>query len=179
MSLSRLRLAALLTAFYTARQITLVFLGEPRSKAAEHAGEIKPVMTLPLVILAFFAISCRLDRDPASFPAFGQFSARLAADAFSARCCLAKLRLKAHSSIPLIHLTGGLAGRVVDWVGWCTEDIKDAHQKDPLESGLGPVFHASSRTNIGWMNFMNRFSFDLRLWFAEKVSYQFMDHTDN
>ncbi len=36
-----LALAALLTAFYTMRQITLTFLGEPRTKAAEHAHEIK------------------------------------------------------------------------------------------------------------------------------------------
>ncbi len=32
-----LALAALLTAFYTMRQITLTFLGKPRTKAAEHA----------------------------------------------------------------------------------------------------------------------------------------------
>ncbi len=37
-----LALAALLTAFYTARQITLIFLGEPRTKAADHAVESKP-----------------------------------------------------------------------------------------------------------------------------------------
>ncbi len=35
-----LALAAFLTAFYTMRQITLTFLGEPRTQAAEHAHEI-------------------------------------------------------------------------------------------------------------------------------------------
>jgi len=49
--------AATLTAFYTMRQITLTFLGEPRSKAAEHARETPWTMTLPLVILAVFAIA--------------------------------------------------------------------------------------------------------------------------
>ena len=34
-----LALAALLTAFYTMRQITLTFLGQPRTQAAEHAHE--------------------------------------------------------------------------------------------------------------------------------------------
>ncbi len=36
-----LALAALLTAFYTMRQITMTFLGEPRTKEAEHAVEFK------------------------------------------------------------------------------------------------------------------------------------------
>src|SRR3972149_5473848 len=49
--------AALLTAFYTARQITLAFLGEPRTQSAEHAQETKWTMTLPLVILAVFAVA--------------------------------------------------------------------------------------------------------------------------
>jgi NADH-quinone oxidoreductase subunit L len=48
--------AALLTAFYTARQITLTFLGEPRTAEAEHAQETPWTMTTPLVILSIFAI---------------------------------------------------------------------------------------------------------------------------
>ena len=51
-----LALAALMTAFYTMRQITLTFLGEPRTKEAEHAHETPWTMTLPLVILSVFAI---------------------------------------------------------------------------------------------------------------------------
>jgi NADH-quinone oxidoreductase subunit L len=34
-----LAFAALLTAFYTARQITLTFLGKPRTEGAAHAPE--------------------------------------------------------------------------------------------------------------------------------------------
>jgi len=37
-----LALAALITAFYTARQITLVFLGAPRSTAAANASDVPP-----------------------------------------------------------------------------------------------------------------------------------------
>jgi len=51
-----LALAAFLTAFYTMRQITLTFLGEPRTKEAEHAQETPWTMTVPLMVLAFFAI---------------------------------------------------------------------------------------------------------------------------
>jgi NADH-quinone oxidoreductase subunit L len=52
-----LALAAFLTAFYTMRQITLTFLGEPRTKEAEHAQETPWTMTTPLVILAVFAVT--------------------------------------------------------------------------------------------------------------------------
>jgi NADH-quinone oxidoreductase subunit L len=51
-----LALAAFLTAFYTMRQITLTFLGEARTQAAEHASETVWTMTLPLVMLAVFAV---------------------------------------------------------------------------------------------------------------------------
>jgi len=51
-----LAVAAFLTAFYTMRQITLTFLGEGRTKAAEHASETTWTMTLPLVVLAVFAV---------------------------------------------------------------------------------------------------------------------------
>ena len=43
-----LALAAFLTAFYTMRQITLTFLGEPRTTEAEHAQETPWTMTTPL-----------------------------------------------------------------------------------------------------------------------------------
>ncbi len=51
-----LAVAAFLTAFYTMRQITLTFLGQPRTKEAEHAQETPWTMTAPLVVLAVFAI---------------------------------------------------------------------------------------------------------------------------
>ena len=52
-----LAIAAFLTAFYTMRQISLTFLGEPRTPLAEHAHESNRFMTTPLIILAFFAVS--------------------------------------------------------------------------------------------------------------------------
>lgn len=47
-----LTLAAIATAFYMGRQFKMVFLGQPRHEAAEHAHESPPVMTVPLIILA-------------------------------------------------------------------------------------------------------------------------------
>ncbi len=52
-----LAVTAVLTAFYTMRQIRLVFFGEPRSKEAWHTIENGPQMTLPLVVLAVFSVA--------------------------------------------------------------------------------------------------------------------------
>jgi NADH-quinone oxidoreductase subunit L len=52
-----LTIAAFLTAFYTARLISLTFLGKSRGHHAEHAHETPWTMTVPLMILAFFALT--------------------------------------------------------------------------------------------------------------------------
>jgi len=51
-----LTIAAFFTAFYMGRQILMVFFGEPRSPAAEHAEESPPVMTVPLLVLAVLSV---------------------------------------------------------------------------------------------------------------------------
>lgn len=66
-----LALAALLTAFYTTRQIILTFFGKPRTAAAEHAPESVFSMTLPLLLIAPFAIGLGWFGIPASFPVLG------------------------------------------------------------------------------------------------------------
>jgi len=66
-----LAIAAFMTAFYTMRQITLTFLGGPRTKEAEHAQETPWTMTAPLVILAFFAVTYGWVGIPEDFPLLG------------------------------------------------------------------------------------------------------------
>src|SRR5690606_6445440 len=51
-----LAVAAFFTTFYMWRQIQLVFFGDARSEAAEHAPESVAWMTVPLVILAIGAL---------------------------------------------------------------------------------------------------------------------------
>jgi NADH-quinone oxidoreductase subunit L len=51
-----LTIAAFFTAFYMGRQIWMVFFGEPRHAAAARAEESPPVITVPLMILAFLSI---------------------------------------------------------------------------------------------------------------------------
>ena len=66
-----LALAAFMTAFYTMRQITLTFLGEPRTKEAEHAQETPWTMTVPLMVLSVFAIGYGWVGIPEHFPVLG------------------------------------------------------------------------------------------------------------
>jgi NADH-quinone oxidoreductase subunit L len=47
---------ALITAFYTGRQLMLVFWGEPRTKDARHAHEADWTMRAPLIVLAVLAL---------------------------------------------------------------------------------------------------------------------------
>src|SRR6185436_7329019 len=72
-----LAIAAFLTAFYTARQIVMVFGGKARTQAAAHASENTWTMTLPLIILSVFAVSAGWINIPAEFPGFGQLAVNL------------------------------------------------------------------------------------------------------
>ena len=49
-------IVAFLTAFYMTRAFVVTFLGKPRSDDASHAHEVKPVMWVPLAVLAVLAI---------------------------------------------------------------------------------------------------------------------------
>ncbi|MCC6499470.1 MAG: NADH-quinone oxidoreductase subunit L [Anaerolineales bacterium] len=51
-----LTIAAFFTAFYMGRQIWMVFFGEARHEAAEHAEESPRVITVPLMILAGLSV---------------------------------------------------------------------------------------------------------------------------
>ncbi len=68
LALAVLIIAAAFTAFYIWRQIRLVFHGEPRTEAAEHAPENTWKMTLPLVVLAVGATLLGLINVPEGFP---------------------------------------------------------------------------------------------------------------
>jgi NADH-quinone oxidoreductase subunit L len=72
-----LALAALLTAFYTGRQIMMTFFGKPRTEAAAHASERDSIfawMTVPLMVLAVFAVGLGWVGIPTTFPLVGRIS---------------------------------------------------------------------------------------------------------
>jgi NADH-quinone oxidoreductase subunit L len=51
-----LTIAAFLTAFYMGRQVWMVFFGEARHEAAAQAEESKPIITVPLMVLAALSV---------------------------------------------------------------------------------------------------------------------------
>ena len=59
-------LAALMTAFYMFRMVTLTFLGEPRWAHGTHPHESPATMTVPLIALAFLAVTGGLLGIPAA-----------------------------------------------------------------------------------------------------------------
>ena len=63
-----LLVAAVFTAFYMWRQISMVFYGEPRHDAADHAEESGNVMVVPLMALAFFSLVIGFINIPTGFP---------------------------------------------------------------------------------------------------------------
>ncbi len=153
-----LALAAFMTAFYTMRQIALTFGGEPRSEAAKHANLGRDVvsftMTLPLVILAVFAIVAGFVGVPTDFPILGPiFSPEN--NAFH-HLVIEALPLPdttaAYASLPDYHphappfnivpvATSFIVALLGLWLGWLTYWRKPlkAGQKDPLEDALGPL----------------------------------------
>jgi NADH-quinone oxidoreductase subunit L len=131
-----LGLAALLTAFYTARQITLTFLGKPRTKSAEHASETKPVMTVPLMILTFFAVTAGWIGIPADFPGLGKLVPDWFAT-FVGSTLGEVVEPAAHSIVPLLtSLVVSLGGL---YLGWLVYHKATSRSEDALEKPLGPV----------------------------------------
>jgi len=134
-----LALAAFLTAFYTMRQITLTFLGRPRTKEAQHAQETPWTMTLPLVVLSVFAISFGWTGIPEHFPLIGGLLPNWFhpwiistlgphGEAAAAEGSLVPL------ATSLVVALGGL------YAGWLVYRDLPAGAEDPLKKPLGKVY---------------------------------------
>jgi NADH-quinone oxidoreductase subunit L len=153
-----LAVAALLTAFYTARQLTLVFLGRPRTPAAERAAEPSRWMLAPIAVLAVFAVGAGWAGIPENFPLLGGIVPnaveRLLAGAthplssagitrlMETRqpiCCTLVVSEPSPFSytallVSILVSIGGLA------LGWLTYRKFRSGEKDPLERALGPLY---------------------------------------
>ncbi len=169
-----LAVSALLTAFYTMRQITLTFLGQARTKSAEHASENRWVMTLPLVILAVFAVTAGWVGIPQGFPLIGGLIPNWFQNFVGEMMVEERGGPELHSVIPLLtSIVVSLAGL---YLGWLVYRKVKAGEPDPLQKALGPVHN--------WMK--NKYYFDelyhlilIRpaLWISETFSYKFVDRT--
>ncbi|MDR3741986.1 MAG: NADH-quinone oxidoreductase subunit L [Terracidiphilus sp.] len=122
---------ALLTAFYMTRQVSYVFFGAWRGHG--HAHESPKVMTMPLAILAFFAVTLGAIGTPA-WPWFKAFLGDRAAEfSFEGFHEPGLLALMATSSL-VVFLGLGL--------GWLVYGSKSpaAEEPDALERALPPVW---------------------------------------
>jgi NADH-quinone oxidoreductase subunit L len=81
--------------------------------------------------------------------------------------------VEGHSSIPLMtSLVVSLGGLLIGWLLY--RSVKKADQPDPLQWGLGPVF--GLLRNKYWIDEFYQLVFiKPALWFAENVSYLFLD----
>ncbi|MEX2143679.1 MAG: NADH-quinone oxidoreductase subunit L, partial [Anaerolineales bacterium] len=131
-----LAVAALLTAFYTMRQITLTFLGEPRTKAAEHASESVRTMTTPLVVLAVFAVAAGWVGIPEHFPGLGGLLPSWFHE-FVGSTLVEHPEAVAFSIVPLLVSLGvALGGLALGWLVY-----RKAGQVDPLRKPLGAFYN--------------------------------------
>lgn len=131
-----LALSALLTAFYTMRQITLTFLGKPRTRAAEHATENKWTMTLPLVVLAVFAAVIGWIGIEGNFPVLGGLVPDVMVEFVGSMLGEAEHEA-AFNAVPLLTSVAVALGGLL--AGWWVYRRQAAGEPDLLERPLGWV----------------------------------------
>jgi NADH-quinone oxidoreductase subunit L len=151
-----LAVAAVLTAFYTARQIMMTFFGKPRTAAAEHASEHDSIfawMTIPLMVLAVFAVVLGWIGIPTTFPVLGNFSNNPLEHYIAGlgEALHIEVTELAFDPVPLVvSLVVALGGLLVGWLVYRKTRLTDVKQGDyvaspaqfvdPLEKPLGPVY---------------------------------------
>ena len=181
-----LAVAALLTAFYTARQISMTFLGKPRTELAEHAHESTPFMTVPLVLLSLFAITAGWsgisDRFLGTDGIFYNFFHHYAGAAYYHLMEeLYGLGLVEHtfetlpwSWVPLIvSLVVALGGLTLGWWVYGRRPL-EAGQPDPMIRTLGPA-HGFLNNKWGWDGLYQRLFIAPTTYFSEKIAYELID----
>ena len=135
-----LLVSAFLTAFYTMRQISLTFLGDARTESAAKAHESAWTMTLPLVVLSFFAVFAGYVGVHMDFPVLG---AMLGSNPFEHFVIGS---LPHHGSgfefewTPVIlSVVAGISGLSLGWLVYGRRPLV-VGQQDPLVKVLGPLY---------------------------------------
>ena len=166
-----LAVAALLTAFYTMRQITLTFFGEPRTKSAAHAQETPLTMTLPLVVLAVFAVTIGWIGIPEHFPILGGIIPNWF-HSFVGSTLLEEPEAVAFSIVPLLtSLVVALGGL---YLGWTVYKRIKAYERDPLEKWLGSVYPVL-KNKYYIDEFYDVVFVKPAIWFSEVFTYLWLD----
>jgi len=126
---------AVLTAFYMTRQVSYVFFGKWRGHG--HAHESPKVMTTPLAILAFFAITLGVIGTPA-WPWFRSF--------LEGHAAAVEFGKFGESEFLVLLLTSTVIVFVGLGLGWLLYGNKspEAEERDVLEKAVPPVWTALS-----------------------------------
>ena len=181
-----LALAALLTAFYTTRQIVLTFLGKPRTPLAEHAHESNGYMTVPLMLLSVFAIGAGWFGIPKYFLGTegiftNYFHDIIGGTLYTTLHELHELGIVAHEIetlewawmplwTSLVVALGGIA--IGLWV-YARNPLR-ANQPDPLVRALGPL-HGFLRNKWYWDELYQTIFIRPVVFFSEVVVYEIID----
>ncbi|MCL5998026.1 MAG: NADH-quinone oxidoreductase subunit L [Chloroflexi bacterium] len=125
-----------LTALYVGRQMFLVFSGEPRTPAAEHAAETGLVIGLPLLTLAALATLGGFAGVPGEFPLLGP----LLGNNWLLRFVGERYReASLNWGVMALSTALSIAGWGVAWLLYGHKPLL-AGQSDPLTAVLGPVY---------------------------------------
>jgi NADH-quinone oxidoreductase subunit L len=136
-----LAISALLTAFYTFRQVFMTFFGQPRTEAAAHASENVRSMTLPLILLAVFAIAAGWVGIPRWFPLVGEMLGNPFGTMMEEQALAYDLHAEAlpFQATPIaVSIIVSLGGIFLAWLVYGRKPLR-AGQQDPLERWLGPL----------------------------------------
>ena len=169
-----LLMAAFLTAFYTMRQISLTFLGEPRSESAAHSHESTWTMTLPLVVLAFFALFAGFVGVHSDFPVLGEILGHNPFEHFVVGALPHHIGGFEFNWTPvLLSVVAGLGGLGCGWLLYGRRPLASG-QPDPLVAALGPVHQL-----LAGKYFLDEL-YDFALvrpskWVSEVVSFRWID----
>ncbi len=127
--------AAFLTAFYMGRQILMVFFGKARSDAAEQANESRPLITVPLIILAGLALL----GGGLNFPGLMTLEHWLEHS----------IHIPHEAAFAIPVAAGSLAVAIIailiSWLIYGRKTLATAETKDPLSSSLGGIFTAMNK----------------------------------
>ena len=168
-----LALSALLTAFYTMRQISLTFLGKPRSNAAAHAHETPWTMTAPLVILGIFSIVLGWVGIPEDFPIIGGLVPNWFHEFVGSTLAVHPETLP-FTPVPLItSLVVSLGGL---GLGWYVYRNVTENKLDPLQRPLGRIY-VILKNKYYFDEFYEKVFIQPSIRFSEKIVYAFMDRT--
>ncbi len=130
-----LAIAAFLTAFYMGRQVWMVFFGKARHEAAEHAEESPLIMTVPLMVLAFFSIFGGFLNLP-EVHTFGHWIEHTYEKFHNVHLHIPEFSFLIATSSTVL----AILAIVLSWFLYARKGGLQKGQPDPLKKLLGPIF---------------------------------------